>query len=150
MMIRTIILTLLLLFSFNSLKSEINNPTKENKGYLYRDLGCYSHEFGDHTYIKVCTYIQKKLNTTGKFTEFTYEYQLVAISQSFNGYEITETWLFGNKIFYENDELTGAQFPNGVTTYINTTPTVIYSWFTNDDNIGMFYMKWSKSTFENR
>lgn len=147
------ILILIITTSFNFVKNDYNTKIKfEVVGgeKIYRDLGTYRHNFYDGTYIMVSAYILKKLNTTGHYPKFKYEYRLVAISKSHNGSRIAETWLYNNRIFLNGIEITRNQFPNGMTTFIDTTPTNIYSWFTSDESIGNLEMRWENSVYENR
>lgn len=119
-------------------------------GFIYRDLGVFHNSFSDGTYIRIHAYIEKKINTSGYHPQYHYEYVLVAVSQSFNGSRIAETWLFDNKILIDGIDVSSKQFPDGMTTYIRTTPTNIYSYFTNSETIGDFNMQWGNSTYENR
>lgn len=142
-----------LFFSFKLKNNNISyNQTKKVKdfGYIYRDLGIYKYAFSDNSYIKVHAYIIKRLNGSGYYSNFRYEYVLMAVSASNNGRGITETWLYNNRIYMDNVEISTHQFPNGMTTYISTTPTAIYSWYSNEDEIGIFKMKWESSVYENR
>lgn len=139
--------------SVNSFEKNLYDNTvkdKQDNGHIYRDLGYYTHYFSNGTYIKFRAYILKRLNKTGHYSQFKYVYELTAQSESYNGTRVTQTWLYNNRVYYNGKELTYHQFPHGMTTYINTSPTPIYSWFTSDVEISAFWMEWSNSVYENR
>lgn len=138
--------------SFDSLvKKEIITSNKGlQQGFLYKEIGTYKNVFPDNTYVEIYAYIWKRPNRSGMYPDYKYEYVLTAISKSYNGTRITETWLYGNRIKFEGREISYNQFPNGLTTYVYTTPTAIYSWFTSAEHIGQFGMSWDNAIYENR
>ena len=153
-MIKSIILSIFIVLfcSFNIKNNIIIKPLVvwQNSGIIFRDLGSYYHAFNDGSYLRIYAYIVKKPNNSEYYSQYKYEYVLTAISESYNNTRICETWLYNNRIYMDNDEITMNQFPNGTTTYISTSPTPIYSWFTNENTIGSFYMKWTNAVYENR
>lgn len=120
------------------------------QGSMYRDLGYYNYNYQDGTYLKVHAYVWKQPNRTGYYPQYKYEYVLTAVSESWNGTRVAETWLYNNRIYYNSQEISYNQFPNGLTTYVQTSPTSVYSWFTSDENIGTFGMHWGSAIYENR
>lgn len=151
--ILTFLLILLTSFSYPSSIVEDHKDfeiVSQTQGFMYRDLGYFNYPYADGTYIKMRAYIWKQPNRSGYYPQFKYEYVLVAQSESWNGVRVTETWLYNNRIYYNGNEISYNQFPNGLTTYVATTPTSVYSWFTSDENIGNFSMSWGSSAYENR
>ena len=138
--------------STKNLNSEISNPNTElsDQGFVYRTLGTYTLQMADGSLVSVEAYIWRRPNTTGIYKQFRYEYVLTAISRSVHNNQITKTWLYNTRVFLDNNELTYNQYPNGVTIYVNTSPTSIYNWYTSDENIGTFYFKWASSAYEPR
>lgn len=122
----------------------------QDNGQLYRDLGSYTFNYADSTYIQIYAYIWKRPNTSGYYPKYGNEFILIAVSESNNGVRTTETWLYNNKVFLNDKEISKNQYPFGMTTYVNTSPTSIYTWFTNDNDIGEFTMEWNSSVYENR
>lgn len=124
--------------------------TQQNVGSLYLDYGRFNYNFADGTYIRIHAYVWKRLNMTGYYPHFKYEYILTAKSESWNGRRITETWLYNNRIYLGNQEISAHQFPYGLTSYIQTNPTAVYSWFTSEEHIDNFTMAWANAVHENR
>lgn len=134
----------------NSNENIVKIVNDQNQGYLYRDLGTYHYNHPDGSTIRVKAYIWKRPNSSGYYSEHRYEYVLTAISESVFQGKYTQTWLYNNRIYYNGQEITQQQYPNGFTTYINTIPTIVYSIYTSDENIPAFTMQWGNSAYENR
>lgn len=156
-MYKFIIITLFFLLtsfglSTKKLDGDIFNPNTElsDQGYIYRTLGTYNLQMTDGSLISVEAYIWKRPNNSGIYGQFKYEYILTAVSKSVHNRQITKTWLYNTRVFLDNNELTYNQYPNGVTVYVNTSPTAIYNWYTSNENIGTFYFKWGSSAYEPR
>jgi len=149
---------IIILFIFTSFGLSTKNLHSEillnfellNQGYVYRTLGTYALQMADGSLISVEAYIWKRENNSGIYKQFKYEYVLTAVSKSVHNRQTTKTWLYNTRVFLDNNELTYNQYPNGVTVYVNTSPTAIYNWYTSAENIGVFYLKWESSAYEPR
>ncbi len=121
-----------------------------NDGYLYRTLGTYTLQMTDGSLVSVHAYIWKRTNHTGIYKQYKYEYILTAVSKSIHNGELTKTWLYGTRVYLDNNELTYNQHPNGVTIYVDLRATAIYNWYTSEENIGKFYFRWESAAYEPR
>ena len=146
------ILTILLFFTlfFSNSTNNIITINHDQNGFLYEELGTYYYQFPDMTYIKIRAYVWKRTNRSGYYPQHRYEYILTAVSESFNGNRLTQTWLYENKLYIDGLELTKNQFPYGLTTYIDIKPTALYTLYTSDEKIGKFRMEWQNAVYENR
>ena len=156
-MYKIILITLFFLLSSFGLSTKkldgvIFNPNTElsYQGYVYRSLGTYALQMQDGSLISVEAYIWKRPNNSGIYKQFKYEYVLTAVSRSVHNGQLTKTWLYGTRVFLDNNELTYNQYPNGVTVYVDLGATAIYNWYTSAEDIGTFYFKWGSSAYEPR
>ena len=156
-MYKFLLITIFLLFTSFGLKTEnLNSDTSKSniqlsdQGSIYRTLGTYSLQMQDGSLISVEAYIWKRPNTSGIYTQYKYEYVLTAISRSVHNGQLTKTWLYGTRVFLDNNELTYNQHPKGVTIYVDLGATAIYNWYTSGEDIGTFYFKWESSAYEPR
>lgn len=78
-----------------------------------------------------------------------YKYEIVFISSSKYYNKKASTWLFGVKIFINNNEITKELFPDGFTALINTNPTTIYSFESNENNINVKII-WNNSAINTK
>ena len=152
-MIKSLILGLFLFitmpFSSNTnehddIITEINDPV------YYRNLGAYHQDYADGSSIHVEAYIMKKLNRTGAYTNYKYQYELTLKSESIHNGYYTQTWLYNARFFYNGQEISYNQYPNGATLYVGTAPTGVYSWFTSEEQIAKFTLSWSSAAYEPR
>jgi hypothetical protein len=145
-----------LLASFGSINKTNDVIETENtielsdQGYMYRTLGTYALQMQDGSLISVEAYIWKRANNSGIYAQYKYEYVLTAVSRSVHRGQLTKTWLYGSRVFMDNNELTYNLHPQGVTLYVNLGATSIYNWYTNDENVGKFYFTWVSSAYEPR
>lgn len=121
------------------------------QGGIYRNYGTvYIQNFPDGSVIQLDAYIWKQLNNSGYYSHLKYMYTLTAVSKSVHQGYYTQTWLYGNRIFYNGIDYTAQEFPQGMTTYVQTYPTAIYTIYSNDEHIPAFGMQWQSSAYENR
>jgi len=118
--------------------------------YVYRDLGSYKYDFPDGSSVGVHAYILKGPNNSGYYTQYSNVFILVAESKSVFGGMYKSTWLYGTRVFMNGVEQTAQQYPAGYTAYVKTSPTTIYYWYTNDEEIGKYYFSWESSAYETR
>lgn len=150
-----LIIIFFLFTSFGLSTKKLHSDTSLNielsdQDYVYRTLGTYTLQMADGSLVSVEAYIWKRLNRSGIYKQHKYEYVLTAVSRSVHNGQLTKTWLYSTRVFLDNNELTYNQYPNGVTVYVNTSPTAIYNWYTSAEDIGTFYFKWSSSAYEPR
>ena len=153
-MIKSLILALFLFvtipFSSNNGIENNNVITEISDPVHYRDLGSYRQEYSDGSVIHVDAFIIKKLNHTGAYTNYRYQYELTLKSQSVHNGYYTQTWLYGARFYYNGQEISYNQYPNGATLYIGTAPTGVYSWFTSEEEIAKFTVSWVNAAYEPR
>ena len=119
------------------------------QGNLYRDLGNFTHVYGPNTKICINFYVYKDFNRNPNFSMYRYEYVLVGLSTSLNSGYLTSTWLYNARVYVNGNEVSYQQNPNGFTAYIRTTHTVLYHWYTNDEQIN-YTIKWGDSAYDPR
>lgn len=133
---------------FLNTKAQHNPIKEESSTYLYRDLGSSSFKLNDGSTISIEAYILKGKNTNGFYGQYANQFILVAKSKSIYASRYTETWLYGVKVFLDGYELTHGQYPQGYTAYIKTSPTIIYTWYTNSNDIGDYGFIWTSSQYD--
>ena len=81
--------------------------------------------------------------------ETKYHYELYIVSKSIYNGDTTNTWLYGVRIFVDDEDVLGDQFPDGFIISIKTEPTLIH---THHDNTKFveFEIKWEKAIYEPR
>lgn len=125
-----------------------NVSAQSYQAYVYRDLGTYKVNYPDGSSIGIHAYVVKSPNNSGYYAEYGNQFSLVAESTSVYRNYYTETWLYGVRVFMNNVQVTYNQYPNGIASaYIKTTPTVIYNWYTNDNDVGNYYFSWNSSAY---
>jgi len=126
------------------------HQVQQQAPYVYRDLGAYKHGFPDGSSIGIHAYILKGANNSGYYTQYKNVFILVAESTSVYGGQYKATWLYGTRVFMNGVETTAQQYPTGYTAYVKLETTVIYSWYTNDEDVGKYYFSWESSAYEIR
>lgn len=124
------------------------SQNKRLEPFVYRDLGFYNVNYQDGSSITIHAYITKESNDTGYYPQYGNLFSLVAESGSIYRGKKTQTWLYGVHVFMNDVNITFNQYPNGFTAYVKTMPTVIYNWYTNDEQIGKYYFSWNSSAYE--
>jgi hypothetical protein len=120
------------------------------QSYIYRDLGTSITPLVDGSTLAIHAYIVKSRNNSGLYTQYRNAFTLVAESVSvYKGY-YRATWLYETRIFVDGVQVSIQQYPLGFTAYVKTTPTVLYYWYTNDENIGTYYFSWNNSAIETK
>lgn len=141
-------------FGLSTEPKKINTPNLNtelsDQEFIYRTLGTYTLQMQDGSLVSVEAYILRRANNSGIYTQYKYEYVLTAVSRSVHNGQLTKTWLYNTRVYLDKSELTLSQYPNGVTIYVNTSPTPIYNWYTSEENIGQFFFKWAASAYEPR
>jgi len=135
-----------LLLTTNLFSQETNG--KKN----YKDLGTWKLEInGNELRISAFATIEKIIDVKKKeITEDTkYKYEVYLISKSKYENEITSTWIYGGKIFVNEEEVTYKQFPYGFTVLIKTQPTLVWHDIIDKDDIEI-KIDWEEAKFENR
>lgn len=114
---------------------------------LYRDLGTYSVTFADGSVLAIRAYVLKQRNNNDYYGQYQNQFTLVAESKSVSRGYYTETWLYGVRVNLNDIEVSYQQYPQGYTIFVKTTPTVIYNWYTNDNDIGKYTFQWANSQY---
>lgn len=149
-MLKRYLLTMfLLIFGLIVLKDSTAQITKQapQQTFVYRDLGTYKVNYNDGSSIAIHGYITKGKNNDYYNHQYKNKFVLVAESKSVYGGYYTETWLYGTRVFLNGEEVTVQQYPQGMTAYIKTSPTVIFTWYTNDNDVGKYLMTWEGSAY---
>lgn len=123
--------------------------TTFNDPYVYRTLGDYVYYTSDGSKIGVSAYITKNLNMNRSY-KYRYVYTLIGVSKSEHIGVRTETWLYNTRVFLNGQQVSVNQYPNGFTLYVRTTPSIVFYWYTNDEDIGEYYFSWGSSAYEPR
>lgn len=119
---------------------------------LYKDYGTWNVQMCCGNKIATHAYVTKSLividNSKSLITQtYKYRYQLYLVSESLHNNNLTNTWLYGAKVYINNVEVTKEQFPNGFNIYVLTEPTLVYWYETNFENLD-FLIKWVNSSFD--
>lgn len=136
---------IILLFILLPIISLSQNYGKE---YIHQDLGVWSNEINDNIFIEFHAYVTKSYNHD-TLNNDKYRYNIIVISKSKYNNAITNTWLYGTRIYLNGEEKTKDQFPNGFIFSIGIEPTILYQIYSNRDN-NHFEIKWNKSIIEPR
>lgn len=78
-----------------------------------------------------------------------YHYELYLVSKSVFEDDTTNTWLYGTKIFVNNEYVLENQFPDGFIISIKTTPTLVHTHNTTNKHVE-FELTWEKAIYEPR
>lgn len=119
------------------------------QSYVYRDLGEYVYNMPNGDKIGVRAYIIKTRNTNLD-NPYKNIFTLVAHSTSLSRGQLTDTWLYHTRVFLNDVEVSYNQFPQGCTLFLSTSQTSVYYWFTNDEDIGKYYLTWASSAYIDR
>lgn len=153
-MYKLIIIFLFLLFSVNS----YSQNSAYNKTIL-KDFGTWSVENGEHL-VSVSAFltIEKEIDVIHEnekekaeivYGETKYHYELYIVSKSkYNG-ELTNTWLYGVKVYINGENIYEQQFPDGFLASIKTDPTLIHTHHAFDKD-AEFEVTWEKAIYEPR
>jgi hypothetical protein len=76
----------------------------------------------------------------------TFRYELVLVSSTKINNELTKTWIYNTKVYINEREMTNEQFPHGFTMLIDTIPTVVY-WYETNNNLLSFKISWASSRY---
>jgi hypothetical protein len=148
-------ITILLITLFSLFFISSNNPItipdeiEVQQSNLYKNLGTFTNPYNSTTVVIVDIYVTKEINNTGQFSQYKYLFKLMMVSRSRNVNALTSTWLYNTKVFVNDTEVTFNQNPYGFTGYVRTTPTNMYSWFTNDVDV-KYGINWNDSTYDPR
>lgn len=134
----------ILLFVLSSILCGFSGIQQE---YIYRDLGEYVYNMPHGDRIGVKAYIVKSRNSNQMYSQYKNVFSLVAVSTSISRNYRTDTWLYNTRIYLNGSEISFNQFPYGLTVYVSTEPTSVYYWFTNDEDIGKYYLTWESSAY---
>lgn len=93
---------------------------------------------------------QKKRKEVIETTKTVRRYELYLKSNSILNGDTTSTWIYGGRVFINNVEVTGEQFPNGFTLLIEKEPTLVYWYETISLEKINFYVNWQNAVYENR
>lgn len=77
-------------------------------------------------------------------------YELYLISNSTYSGQLTKTWLYNVRVFINGLEVTRDRYPEGFLQSVDTEPTLIYSYITDEENIVDFSVTWGESTYDTR
>lgn len=113
---------------------------------IHQDLGTWSKKIDKNINIKLHGYVTKKY-MNNSLINLKYEYNIMLISESKFNNQITDTWIYGTKIFINGNEKTKQMFPNGFVFYVTKDPIKLYQIKSNSENIH-FEIKWNKSIIE--
>lgn len=126
-----------------------------DKGIKVQDFGTFDRQLTPANKISISSYVNKQnilsytnLEQKQKTLKVLpkYRYELVLKSNSmFNG-TLTKTWIYGARVFVDNQEVTREQFPDGFTAIIGTEPTVIYFYESSTDTINI-KITWKNSIY---
>lgn len=81
--------------------------------------------------------------------EILYSYEIYLVSKSVYDGDTTNTWLYETKIFINDEYVLNNQFPDGFIISIKTTPTLIHTHHSKNNDIE-FKVTWEKSIYEPR
>lgn len=84
-----------------------------------------------------------------KNPETLYSYEIYFVSKSIYDGDTTNTWLYGTKVFINNEYVLNNQFPDGFIILIKTTPTLIHTHRSKDYDV-KFNVTWEKAIYEPR
>ena len=116
---------------------------------IYQHLGVFNYNFTTNTNVSLSSYVTKHHNLNKAYGGYRYVFYLKMISNSHNRGYLTSTWLYNTRIYVNGNEVTLQQSPNGFTSYIRTTETILYSWYTNDINLN-YSVKWDDAVYDPR
>ena len=94
-------------------------------------------------------YREIKQEKAVKISPQTYHYELYLVSKSVYEGDTTNTWLYGTKIFINDEYVLENQFPDGFVISIKTTPTLIHTHHSKNLDV-RFEVTWEKSVYEPR
>jgi len=139
--IRNIVLVIMMLL-LTSFGGEQQSP-------IYQHLGVFNYNFSTNTNVGLSSYVTKHHNVNKSYGGYRYVFYLKMISNSHNAGYLTSAWLYGTRVYVNGSEISFQQSPNGFTTYIKTTETIVYSWYTNDENMN-YSVKWADAVYDPR
>ena len=84
-----------------------------------------------------------------KNPETLYSYEIYFVSKSIYVGDTTNTWLYGTKVFINDEYVLNNQFPDGFIISIKTTPTLIHSHRSKNCDVE-FKVTWEKAIYEPR
>lgn len=123
--------------------------SQSQQTHVYRDLGEYVYNMPNGDKIGVRAYILKTRNTNIN-NPYKNIFTLVAHSTSISSGQLTDTWLYQTRVFLNGVEVSFNQFPEGCTVFLSTSQTSVYYWFTNDEDVGKYYLTWASSAYVSR
>ena len=132
-------LSLIIIFFFIFFQINVFAQVKN----MYKNLGSWNN-----SEISIISYITKEKilsNNQKGITELPkFKYEVVFVSKSKHKNKIYKTWIYNAKVFINDVEVSIEQYPTGFTTIINTIPTIIYRYETDNDSIN-FRVTWKYS-----
>jgi len=115
---------------------------------IYMDYGDWEYIFTDTTdMVKLNAYVTKEIYELKGGNSFKFEFILKSKSRYEN--KLTKTWLYGCKVIVNSEEVTQEQFPNGFMIVIDTDDTIIYTLYTNDEDVD-FIVEWDDAIYDPR
>ena len=123
--------------------------TGQQQSQIYQHLGNFNYTFNNNTNVGLSSYVTKHYNQDSNYNTYRYVFYLKMISTSHNNGVLTSTWLYNAKVFVNGNEVTFQQSPQGFTSYVRTTETIVYSWYTNDENIN-YSITWGNVVYDPR
>lgn len=154
MKLRTLLFAILFLFSGVCVKSQ----TYDAK-VVYAELGTWNFKIPNTYYdmLGITMYVTRQDIISRPDKEQmekmvsdvpTFRYELVLVSNTKINGVLTKTWIFNTKVYINQREMTSEQFPTGFSMLIDTVPTVVY-WYETNNNILSFRITWGSSKYVN-
>ena len=116
---------------------------------IYQHLGSFNYQHTYNTNVGVSAYVTKHHNINKAYAAYKYVFHLKLISSSHNNGVLTSTWLYNARVFIDGNEVTYQQSPYGFTSYIRTTETIVYTWYTNNEHVS-YGINWSSAVYDPR
>jgi hypothetical protein len=116
---------------------------------IYQHLGNFNFQHNYNTNVGVSAYVTKHYNVNKAYGTYKYVYYLKMMSNSHNNGVLTSTWLYNTRVHVDGSEVSYQQTPYGFTAYIRTTETIVYTWYTNNDNVN-YGVTWGSAVYDPR
>lgn len=136
----------------------ITSPEHHDANYFYT-IGEFNVDVDQGTKVHVIGYVRKmeleqRVPESAKqktiIKSEAYRYELVLLSKSTFQFENTSTWLYGVRIFINQQDITAVNYPNNnYTLLIPTTPKTIF-WMNSSDDMVLMEIMWNNAIYDPR